>query len=121
MNLLKLRCFALVAAAAAVTACNSQPVAGAGHDENVAETGDQLVFGFPKPLKWGKRDKLKVQLGPRPFYLIEDMDAPNLSDFYAMLGRIAAELSVLQGTASADSLERIRATLSTGTRPERAT
>ncbi len=74
MNQLKLRSFAVLAATAVVTACNGAPVASAGHDENVAETSDQLVFGLPKPFKWFKRDQLKVQLGPRPFYLVEDMD-----------------------------------------------
>ena len=64
----------------ATIACEGQPLAGGGHDENIAETSDQLIFGVPKPLKWPKRDKIKVQLGPRPFYLVENMDEGWLKD-----------------------------------------
>lgn len=69
----------VIGAVFALGACESQPLAG-GHDENVAEASEQLGFGSPKPLKWLKRDQIRVQLGPRPFYLVDDMDDGALKD-----------------------------------------
>jgi glycerophosphoryl diester phosphodiesterase len=49
------------------------------HDEDVTSISEPLLgslFGhrLPKPFRWHKRDKVKVQVGPRPYYLIEDME-----------------------------------------------
>lgn len=75
MNQLELRNFSLLGLLLVLGGCASEPVApGAGHDENVAATGSQLSFGLPKPFKGLRRDKVNVQLGPRPYYLVDDMD-----------------------------------------------
>jgi glycerophosphoryl diester phosphodiesterase len=49
------------------------------HDENAEAASEQLLFhGQPRPLSWKKNDKLKVQVGPRPYYLVDDMDDSKL-------------------------------------------
>lgn len=80
MHQLKVRIVTLLGAMATLTGCASEPIAAGGHDENVAETSEQLLFGLPKPFRWLKRDKVNVQLGPRPYYLVEDMDEGPLKD-----------------------------------------
>jgi glycerophosphoryl diester phosphodiesterase len=79
----KLDLYALTALGAviAVTGCQSQPLAtSGGHDENVGESSDTLFFGIPRPFKWFKKEKLKTQLGPRPYYLVDNMDEGPLKD-----------------------------------------
>ncbi|HKY41039.1 MAG TPA: glycerophosphodiester phosphodiesterase family protein [Polyangiaceae bacterium] len=73
MKELPQRSLILLGVMAALMGCQSQPLTG-GHDENVAVSDAPLAFGVPKAFKSGKHDQLKVQLGPRPFYLVDDMD-----------------------------------------------
>lgn len=79
MKQLGLRNCGLIGAVFALGACQSQPLTS-GHDEDVAEVSEQLGFGSPKPLKWLKNGQIRVQLGPRPFYLVDDMDEGALKD-----------------------------------------
>jgi glycerophosphoryl diester phosphodiesterase len=79
----KLASFSLMAlgATVAISGCQSQPVGGVtGHDENAAESSDTLIFGIPRPFKWFKKDKVETQLGPRPYYLVDNMDDGPLKD-----------------------------------------
>jgi glycerophosphoryl diester phosphodiesterase len=79
----KLDPYALTALGAviALTGCQSQPLAtSGGHDENVDESSDTLFFGIPRPFKWFKKDEVKTQLGPRPYYLVDNMDEGRLKD-----------------------------------------
>lgn len=79
MKQLGLRNYGLIGAVFALGACQSQPLAS-GHDEDVAQASEQLGFGSPKPFKWLKKGQIRVQLGPRPFYLVDDMDDGALKD-----------------------------------------
>lgn len=79
MTQLGLRNFGVIGAVFALGACQSQPLVS-GHDEDVAEASAPLGFGAPKPLKWLKRDQIRVQFGPRPYYLVDDMDEGALKD-----------------------------------------
>lgn len=74
MKRIELRGLVALTTLVAAAGCASEPIPGGGHDENVAESSDQLIFGIPKPFKWLKREKVKVQLGPRPYFLVDDMD-----------------------------------------------
>jgi glycerophosphoryl diester phosphodiesterase len=52
---------------------------GSTHDETVEASNEPLLGSLlghraPKPLRWHKRDKMQVQVGPRPYYLVDDMD-----------------------------------------------
>lgn len=58
---------------------------GSTNDENTAVSSEPLLGSWlgqrlPKPFHWHKRDKVQVQVGPRPYYLVDDMDPSKLKD-----------------------------------------
>lgn len=55
------------------------------NDETVGASEQPLLGSWlgqrlPKPFRWHKRDKVQVQVGPRPYYLVDDMDPGKLKD-----------------------------------------
>jgi glycerophosphoryl diester phosphodiesterase len=79
LNVIKLA-LASVSLSAVSCAVGDQP-ATQGHDENVSSSQDQLFFGlFPRPFKWLRQPKINTQLGPRPYYLVDNMDESKLKE-----------------------------------------
>ncbi len=82
---------ALVIVVAGTTACATQGLDSASHDEELGMHADELRFSAWSVSKWhgrrgGKQSKrkarkpLNVQLGPRPYFLVDAMDASPLKD-----------------------------------------
>lgn len=73
------RIFGLTGLALMTAACaDGARATSASHDENVAGEAHALVLGGkPKPFA-ARRAQMNVQLGPRPYYLVEDMDEGRL-------------------------------------------
>jgi len=64
-----------VATMASVSGCNAGTAPSLSSDEHLAAASERLNFGrTPRAFSRHKSDDLKVQLGPRPYYLVDDMD-----------------------------------------------
>ena len=76
--------FALGATIILGTGCVSGDRTPEAHDENVAQAqeglGFKLSLRLPKLFRPHRHSEMKVQLGPRPYYLVDDMDEGALKD-----------------------------------------